>query len=120
MYGQTEATARITYLDPKDVLRRPGSIGKPIPGVSIELIKEDGTIAGAHEEGEIAVTGRNVMIGYWNKTAETEKVLKNGRLHTGDLAKRDEEGYLYLIGRRSDMIKAARTASVRKRLKKSS
>jgi long-subunit acyl-CoA synthetase (AMP-forming) len=99
MYGQTEATARITYLDPKDVLRRPGSIGKPIPGVSIELIKEDGTIAGAHEEGEIAVTGRNVMIGYWNKPAETEKVLKNGRLHTGDLAKRDEEGYLYLIGR---------------------
>jgi long-chain acyl-CoA synthetase len=106
MYGQTEATARITYLDPDDVLRKPGSIGKPIPGVSIELIKEDGAIAGAHEEGEITVTGRNVMIGYWNKPAETEKVLKNGRLHTGDLAKRDEEGYLYLIGRRSDMIKS--------------
>lgn len=106
MYGQTEATARITYLDPKDVLRKPGSIGKPIPGVSIELIKEDGSIAGAHEEGEIAVTGRNVMVEYWNKPSETEKVLKNGRLHTGDLAKRDEEGYLYLIGRRGDMIKS--------------
>jgi len=106
MYGQTEATARITYLDPADVLRKPGSIGKPVPGVSIELIKEDGNIAGANEEGEIAVTGRNVMIGYWNKPSETAKALKNGRLHTGDLAKRDEEGYLYLSGRRSDMIKS--------------
>jgi long-chain acyl-CoA synthetase len=106
MYGQTEATARITYLDPSDALRKPGSIGKPIPGVSIDLIKEDGTSAGTQEGGEIVVTGNNVMVGYWNKVTETEKVLKKGRLHSGDLAKRDEEGYLYLIGRRSDMIKS--------------
>ncbi len=106
MYGQTEATARITYLDPCEVQRKPGSIGKPIPGVSIELIKEDGSVAGIHEEGEIVVSGKNIMAGYWNKPSETEKALKKGRLHSGDLAKRDEEGYLYLIGRRSDMIKS--------------
>ncbi len=106
MYGQTEATARITYLPPQDLFRKIGSIGKPIPGVEVELIKNTGIPAGVDEEGEIVVKGENVMVGYWNNPEETKKVLKKDRLYTGDIAKRDNEGYLYIVGRRSDMIKS--------------
>ncbi len=106
MYGQTEATARLTYLDPADFYRKPGSIGKAIPGVVIELVKENGELAGAGEEGEIVVKGKNVMSGYWNNPEETRKVLNDRKLFTGDLARMDDEGYLYIISRRSDMIKS--------------
>ncbi|MDH4027604.1 MAG: AMP-binding protein [Nitrospirota bacterium] len=106
MYGQTEATARLTYLEPRDFHYRPWSIGKAIPGVDIELIKEDGTIAKTGEVGEIVARGGNIMVGYWNRPEETDKVLKDGRLYTGDLAVRDEEGFLKIISRRSDIIKS--------------
>ncbi len=106
MYGQTEATARLTYLDPQDLSRKPGSIGKSIPGVSIVLKKENGTEAAPGETGEIVARGANVMEGYWNNPSETEKVLRPDGLHTGDLARFDDEGYLYIVGRRSDMIKS--------------
>lgn len=105
MYGQTEATARLTYLDPSELLRKAGSIGKAIPGVRITLRKEDGAIASPGEIGEIVAEGENVMAGYWNNPLDTMAVLKDGCLHTGDLAKADEEGFLYIVGRRSEMIK---------------
>ncbi len=106
MYGQTEASARITYLPPRDLLRKTGSIGKPIPGVEVELIKNNGMPAEEEEEGEIVVKGENVMVGYWNNPEETKKVLKKDKLYTGDIARMDNEGYLYIVGRRSDMIKS--------------
>lgn len=106
MYGQTEATARLTYLDPQDLFKKPGSIGKPIPGVEIELVREGEISSGENREGEIVVSGENIMAGYWNNPGETRKVLRDGKLYTGDIAKMDEEGYLYIIGRRSDMIKS--------------
>lgn len=106
MYGQTEATARLTYLEPADFHEKPGSIGKAVPGVEIELIKQDGTAAEIGEEGEIVARGGNVMSGYWNKPEETKKVLRDGKLYTGDLAVSDEEGYYKIISRRSDMIKS--------------
>jgi long-chain acyl-CoA synthetase len=106
MYGQTEATARLTYLDPGELHSRPGSIGKPIPGVEIELVNDRSMPAGVGEEGEIVVRGQNVMAGYWNNPANTEEVLRDGKLYTGDLAKRDKDGYLYIVARRSDMIKS--------------
>ena len=106
MYGQTEATARLTYLDPEDFHKKPGSIGKAISGVEIELVKKDGTTAENEEEGEIVARGGNIMSGYWKKPKETKKVLKEGRLYTGDLAVRDSEGYLKIISRRSDIIKS--------------
>jgi acyl-CoA synthetase (AMP-forming)/AMP-acid ligase II len=106
MYGQTEATARLTYLDPGEIQSRPGSIGKSIPGVEIELVNDRSMPAGVGEEGEIVARGQNVMAGYWNNPAGTEEVLRDGKLYTGDLAKRDEEGYLYIVSRRSDMIKS--------------
>lgn len=105
MYGQTEATARLTYLDPSELIRKAGSIGKAIPGVRITLRKKDGAIASPGEVGEIVAEGENVMAGYWNNPDATRAVLKDGRLHTGDLAKADEEGFLYIVGRRSEMIK---------------
>ncbi|GBD97700.1 long-chain-fatty-acid--CoA ligase [bacterium BMS3Abin06] len=106
MYGQTEATARLTYLDPEDFHRKPGSIGKAIPGVKIELIKNDGTMAENGDEGEIVAQGGNIMVGYWKNPEETERILKGGKLYTGDLAVSDDEGYLKIISRRSDMIKS--------------
>lgn len=106
MYGQTEATARLTYLEPEEIFLRPGSIGKPIPGVKVEVVKDDGTPAGIDEAGEIVAEGRNVMAGYWKNPEETGRVLREGKLHTGDIAKMDSDGYLYMVGRRSDMIKS--------------
>ncbi len=106
MYGQTEATARLTWLDPRDLVRKCGSIGKAIPGVEIALKKEDGNEAAPGEVGEIVARGANIMQGYWRNPSETEKVLRSDGLHTGDLARRDEEGFLYIVGRRSDMIKS--------------
>ena len=106
MYGQTEATARLTYLDPRELFNRPGSIGRPIPGVEIELIKDNGMHAVDGEEGEIVAKGCNIMVGYWDNLEDSSKVLRDGKLYTGDIAKKDKDGYLYIVGRRSDMIKS--------------
>lgn len=106
MYGQTEATARLTWLDPRDLKRKSGSIGKAIPGVTITLTKEDGTEAEPGETGEIVARGGNIMSGYWNNPEESANVLRPDGLHTGDLARKDDEGYLFIVGRRSDMIKS--------------
>jgi len=106
MYGQTEAAPRLTYLEPHEVIRKAGSIGKAIPGVTIELITHEGTLSKVGEEGEIVASGKNIMSGYWHNPEETAKVLRNGKLFTGDIARMDDEGYLYMVGRRSDMIKS--------------
>lgn len=106
MYGQTEATARLTYLEPSELTRKAGSIGKPIPGVRITVKREDGTVAGLGETGEIVAEGDNIMLGYWRKPEETSEVLKVDGLHTGDHARVDAEGYLYIVGRRTDFIKS--------------
>ncbi len=106
MYGQTEATARLTYLDPSDLHRKRGSIGKAIPGVDVKVMRDPVTRATAGEEGEIVARGANIMLGYWNDDEATRKVLVNGWLHTGDIGVMDEEGYLSIVGRTSDMIKS--------------
>ena len=105
MYGQTEATARLTILNPSDLQRKMGSIGKPIGGVTIELVKADGSPAAVGEEGEIVASGKGIMAGYWKDPEATGRVLRDGRLFTGDLATRDAEGFLTIVGRRSDLIK---------------
>ena len=105
MYGQTEATARLTYLEPGELLKRPGSIGKPVPNVEVMVVTEQGRAAAAGQEGELIARGKNIMAGYWEDPEETKKVLKDGWLHTGDLGSMDKDGYLTITGRRSDMIK---------------
>ncbi len=106
MYGQTEASARLTYLDPRALKSKLGSIGKAIPGVEIDVITEAGSKAGPGEMGEIVARGANIMLGYWNSPQETANVLKKDGLYTGDLAKVDEDGYLYMVSRKKEMIKS--------------
>ncbi len=106
MYGQTEATARLAYLPPQELVRKMGAVGIPIPRVDIEIRGEDGSVLPPGETGEICACGDNIMMGYWQDPATTAQVLKDGWLHTGDLARRDEDGYIYIVGRSSEMIKS--------------
>ncbi len=106
MYGATEASARLSYLPPEELPRKVGSIGKAIPGVQIEVLRDDGSRADDGEVGELVARGPNIMEGYWNAPEETAAVLDEHGYHTGDLGKRDEEGYLYVVGRKREMIKS--------------
>jgi long-chain acyl-CoA synthetase len=106
MYGQTEASARLTMLPPADLQRKNGSAGLPVPGVRIKVVKEDETVVAPGEIGEIIVEGDNVMQGYWKDPASSAKTLRGGALHTGDLGYVDGEGYVYITGRNSEMIKS--------------
>ncbi len=105
MYGQTEATARISYLPPSMLDRKPGSVGIPLPGTEIAVRSPDGQPAAVGESGEIWVRGPHVMQGYWGDPDATAQVLVDGWLRTGDLGHVDEDGFLYIDGRLSDMIK---------------
>lgn len=107
MYGQTEGTARLSYLPPADLERKAGSIGRGIPGVELAVLDPEGRPVAAGETGEIVAAGENIMRGYWNDPEETAKVLDaQGRLWTGDLARVDEDGYIFVVGREKDMIKS--------------
>ena len=106
MYGQTEASARLSYLHPRDFLRKAGSIGKAIPGVTLQVLDKQGVPVKAGETGEIVAKGKNIMAGYWNDPTKTKQVLKKEGLWTGDLARIDEEGFLYIISRKNEMIKS--------------
>ncbi len=104
MYGQTEATARLSYLPPDRLREKSRSVGIPVTGVEIDIVRA-GRRALTLEVGEIRVRGPNVMLGYWQDAEATAEVLKGGWLYTGDLGHRDSEGYLYIDGRVSDQIK---------------
>jgi acyl-coenzyme A synthetase/AMP-(fatty) acid ligase len=106
MYGQTEASARLSYLRPDMLLKKIGSIGTAIPGVTLTVKDEEGHVCAPGVTGEIVAAGDNIMKGYWNQPQATSEVLKDDGLHTGDLAKIDEDGYLYIVSRKSDMIKS--------------
>ena len=105
MYGQTEATARLTYLEPADLFDKMGSVGKPLKCVNIEIRDKSGGIVDAGVIGELFVSGPNIMQGYWRNKCLTDQVIINGFLKTGDLGYKDKDGYIFLTGRRSDMIK---------------
>ncbi len=105
MYGATEASARLSYLDPEDLPRKWGSIGKAIPNVELFIADSHGNPLPQGKEGEIVARGANIMQGYWNHPEETRKVLKHGLYYTGDIGVMDEEGFLFVVGRSKDMIK---------------
>jgi long-chain acyl-CoA synthetase len=102
-YGLSEA-APVVCLNPVDGVRKPGSVGLPLSGVEVRILAEDGYPAPAGATGEIAVRGRNVMLGYHGRPEETAAALRDGWLHTGDLGHVDEEGYLFIAGRRKEML----------------
>jgi len=111
MYGLTECK-RVSYLPPEELDRRPLSIGKGMPDEEVWLVDETGRrIEEPFVQGELVVRGPNVMQGYWEKPEETAKMLKPGKypwektLHTGDVFYQDEEGFLFFVGRRDDIIK---------------
>jgi acyl-CoA ligase (AMP-forming) (exosortase A-associated) len=118
MYGLTEAF-RSTYLPPEEVDRRPDSMGKAIPNAEILVVREDGTSCAPGEPGELVHRGIHVALGYWNdqeKTAERFKPvpgklaglpLTEMAVWSGDTVRMDEDGYLYFIGRRDEMIKTS-------------
>ena len=105
MYGQTEASARLSYLPPEDLDRKVGSAGKAIPGVSLCIRDAGGQALPTGEVGEIVARGDNIMQGYWRDEAATTQALGPHGLRTGDLAYMDDEGYLFIQGRQSEMIK---------------
>lgn len=105
MYGQTEASARLTYLEPIFLKIKVGSIGKAIPDVDIRVVNKTGDDAAPGESGEVIARGKNIMAGYWNDPDGTKQVLKDGWLYTGDLARRDEDGFLFIIDRKKEIIK---------------
>jgi long-chain acyl-CoA synthetase len=105
MYGQTEATARLTWLPPAMLGRKMGSAGKAIPGVEIQVRSDGRSPVAAGSIGEVWARGDNVMLGYWRDEGRTSEVLSDGWLKTGDMGRMDADGYLFLEGRRTDMIK---------------
>jgi len=112
MYGLTECK-RVSYLPPKDIDRKPTSVGKGMPNEQVYLVDENNeVIREPGVVGELVVRGGNVMKGYWELPEETAKMLKTGLhpweqvLYTGDLFKLDEDGYLYFVSRKDDIIKS--------------
>ncbi len=106
MYGQSEATARLASLAPERLHDRPGSIGRPIPGVALAVMDETGRELPPGAVGMLCARGDNVMLGYWQDAAATAETLgADGWLRTGDLAHRDADGYFYAHGRANLLVK---------------
>jgi acyl-CoA synthetase (AMP-forming)/AMP-acid ligase II len=104
MYGQTEATARLSYLPPERLDDKLGSIGRGIPGVTLEALDPAGAPVAPGEVGEIVASGENIALGYWVADPAKES-FRAGKLYTGDLARVDDDGYFYITGRLSEFIK---------------
>ncbi len=110
MYGLTECK-RVTFLPPHQLDARPTSVGKGMPNEEVYIVDEAGNPVGPGVVGELVVRGSNVMLGYWEKPEETNRCLRPGKypservLYTGDLFRMDEEGFLYFVARKDDIIK---------------
>lgn len=103
-YGLTEAGPNNFYIDPVEADVKRGSVGKPMLFHSIMIFNEDGSETAAGEVGELAIKGNHAFSYYWKNKDATDDTMKDGWLHTGDLAKMDEEGFYYIVGRKKEMI----------------
>ncbi|MFL5903251.1 MAG: long-chain-fatty-acid--CoA ligase [Solirubrobacteraceae bacterium] len=102
-YGLSE-TSPVASFNHLDREHKPGSIGTPIHGVEMKVVDEDDNELPPGEVGEIVIRGHNVMKGYWNRADATAEVMRDGWLHTGDMARVDEDGYFFIVDRKKDMI----------------
>jgi acyl-CoA synthetase (AMP-forming)/AMP-acid ligase II len=105
MYGQTEATARLSFLPPEFLDTKLGSIGKGLPGVELTVLNDQGMQVEPGDIGEIVARGANVTQGYWHSPEESSQCFRDGRLHTGDLATVDEDGFIFIVDRMKDFVK---------------
>jgi long-chain acyl-CoA synthetase len=102
-YGLSETSPVASFNHP-DMDRKPGSIGVPVRGVQMRVVDDDGKEVPTGEVGEIAISGPNVMKGYWQRDEATAEAIKDGWFHTGDMAKTDDDGYYYIVDRKKDLI----------------
>ena len=102
-FGLTESSP-VTHVNPLDHNMRVGSIGIPVASTDAKIVGEDGKDLPIGETGEIVIKGPQVMAGYWQRPEETAKALRDGWLFTGDMARRDEDGFFYIVDRKKDMI----------------
>jgi long-chain acyl-CoA synthetase len=102
-YGMSEGSPVVTF-NQLDLGTKPGSIGKPIWGVDVKIVDENDEELPSGEKGQLLYRGHNVMTGYYNKPEETEEALKDGWMHSGDIAVKDEEGFYFIVDRTKDMI----------------
>jgi fatty-acyl-CoA synthase len=102
-YAMTE-TLRLTSLDLEDSIRKAGSVGKEVFHTHLRIVDESGKDVPPGEVGEVVVKGPTVLLKYWNKAQETQAAFRDGWFYTGDLGKQDREGFLYIVGRKVDMI----------------
>jgi len=105
MYGQTEATARLSCLAPGMLPTKLGSIGRGIPGVDLQVVGEDGNSVRPGQVGEIVARGANITLGYLDEPDASAEKFVDGALRTGDLATVDEDGFIYIVDRKADFIK---------------
>jgi fatty-acyl-CoA synthase len=104
VFGQTETSPITCVLRGEDSLRKLGSVGRPIPTIQVRVVDEDMNDVAQGEVGEIIYRGPTVIRGYWNKPAETEAAFEGGWFHSGDLVRQDEEGFVWVVDRKKDMI----------------
>ncbi len=102
-YGLSEASPVVSF-NPIRGVRKAGSVGLPLPDIEVNILDEHGNKLPTDGVGEIVVRGPNVMLGYYNQPAETAATLRNGWLHTGDMGKKDADGYIYVVDRRKEML----------------
>jgi len=105
MYGQTEATSRISCLAPESLEQKLGSVGQELDNLTVDILDAEGQAVPRGQTGEIVVRGPSVTLGYLNEPEGSHRVFKNGWLHTGDLGRVDEDGYIWIEGRKSAFLK---------------
>ena len=105
MYGATEASARLTWLDPACFEPKIDSIGRAIPGVTIRILDEQGREVAQGANGEVVASGANIMQGYWRDPQATAKALDHHGYHTGDVGYMDADGFIFLEGRKDNLLK---------------
>jgi len=104
VFGQTEMSPVTTYLPSEEAVRKIGSVGKPVPTISARVVDDDMKDVPPGAVGEIVYRGPTLMAGYWNDPAETALAFEGGWFHSGDLVRADDEGFLYVVDRKKDMI----------------
>jgi fatty-acyl-CoA synthase len=104
VFGQTEMSPVTCVLDGEDALRKFGSVGRPVPAVDMRVVDDDMRDVAVGEVGEIVYRGPSLMAGYWNNPEATAEATRGGWFHSGDLVRRDEQGFVFVVDRKKDMI----------------